>query len=398
MKILLVHNYYRFPGGEDEVFKNEAALLRENGHDVSLFTVSNVDFKGIENAIRVGVNLTYSQRSRNEISKAIQECGPDIVHVHNFFPLLTPSIYDACRQQGVPVVQTLHNFRPICAGSYLSRNNVPCEKCVGGSHIWGVIHRCYRRSSLATLAVARMNRFHRARGTWRERVDAFITPSKFMRSRFIVGDFPADKIFAKPNFVTDWVSSQEIANTDLEKDRSGALYAGRLSAEKGIDVLLKAWDGVGLELAIAGQGLLYEDLSKLCRPNIKVLGHLSLEDLHQKMLRAQFLIVPSLWYEGLPMVVLNAFACGLPVIASRLGSLAELVEDGVTGLHFTPGDAGDLKEKVLWANRNPERLVAFGRNARASYELKYTPERNYEKLMEIYQFAINRSGVHQAAL
>ncbi len=398
MKILLVHNYYRFPGGEDEVFKNEAALLRENGHDVSLFTVSNIDFKGIENAIRMGLNIVYSERYKNEISKAIQNCGPDIAHVHNFFPLLTPSIYDACRQHGVPVVQTLHNFRPICAGSYLSRNNVPCEKCVGGFHIWGVIHRCYRRSSLATLAVARMNRFHRARGTWRERVDAFITPSKFMRSRFIAGDFPADKIFAKPNFVTDWVGSQEIGKADLEKDRSGALYAGRLSAEKGIDVLLKAWDSVDFELVIAGQGPLYENLSKLCRPNIKVLGHLSLEDLHQKMLRAKLLIVPSLWYEGLPMVVLNAFACGLPVIASRLGSLAELVEDGVTGLHFTPGDPGDLKEKVLWANRNPERLVAFGRNARASYELQYTPERNYEKLMEIYQFAINRSGVLQAAL
>ena len=307
--------------------------------------------------------------------------GPDVVHVHNFFPLLTPAIYDACRDAGVPVVQTLHNYRTICAGAMLMRSGRPCEDCIGSSPYRAVLHGCYWDSRPASLAVARMVAMHRRRGTWETKVDRFIALTEFAKNRFVKAGFPADRIVVKPNFVED--------RTVGEAARGGALFVGRLSPEKGINTLLRAWDGLDAPLRIAGDGPLLDSLSGADMTNVSVLGRTKPEAVSGEMARAEFLVMPSEWYETFGLVIVEAFCQGLPVIASRLGAMAEIIEDGVTGLHFTPGDAANLAAKVRWAASHPDEMRRMGANARRVYEKKYTPEANYRQLMAIYAAAMN---------
>ena len=385
MRVLLAHNYYQQPGGEDVVVENEQALLSAHGHKVQLCMDSNDRIAGPWAAAKAAWRAPYSPEARAGMAALLAERAPDVVHVHNFFPLLTPSIYDACRDARVPVVQTLHNFRTICAGALLMRGGRPCEDCIGGSPYRGALHGCYRGSRPASLAVARMIATHRRRRTWHTKVDRFIALTEFSRSRFVKAGFPGGRIAVKPNFVED--RAQEAG------PREGALFVGRLSPEKGVHTMLLAWDGLDVTLRIAGDGPLLDTARDAGMPNVDVPGRTAPEAVATEMARAAFLVFPSEWYEGFPMTLVEAFCRGLPVIASRLGSMAEIVEDGVTGLHFTPGDAADLAAKVRWAASHAEDMRRMGANARRVYEEKYTPETNYRQLMAIYEQAIesNRS-------
>ncbi len=377
MKVWLAHNYYRQSGGEDVVVANEQALLSAYGHKVQLVKDSNDRITGPWAAVKAAWQAPYSREARAGMAALIAERAPDVVHVHNFFPLMTPSIYDACRDAGVPVVQTLHNYRTICAGALLMRGGRPCEDCIGGSPWLGALHGCYRNSRPASLAVARLIATHRRRRTWHTKVDRFVALTEFSKSRFVKAGFPGERIAVKPNFVED--RAQEAGM------REGALFVGRLSPEKGVRTLLLAWDGIDVPLRIAGDGPL---LDATCGPNIVVLGRTAPEAVATEMARAAFLVMPSESYETFGLVIVEAFCQGLPVIASRLGSMAEIVEDGVTGLHFTPGDAADLAAKVRWAADHPEDMRRMGANARRVYEEKYTPEENYKQLIAIYEQAI----------
>ena len=386
MKVLLTHNRYQAPGGEDAVFDLEGRLLTEHGHVVERWSVTNDKIQRTWEKVRTGWQVTYSQAARTEVGELISEFTPDVMHVHNFFPLLTPSIYDSCREMGVPVVQTLHNYRTICAPATLYRNQRVCEDCIGGSPYQAVLHRCYRNSALGSLAVARMIAFHRNRGTWQSKVDRFIALTEFGRAKFIEAGLPADKIVVKPNFVEDRVT------VPIEGDaRRGALFLGRLVPEKGIRTLLKAWSKMELDLRIIGDGPLMSEVRSAAISSVTSLGWQSRVRFSKEMARAAFLIVPSEWYEGFMMTLVEAFCHGLPVIASRLGAMAEIVEDGVTGLHFTPGDPVDLVTKVRWAEAHPKEMRQIGANARRVYEEKYTPENNYPQLMAIYEEAIEES-------
>ena len=385
MRVLIIHNYYQQVGGEDVVVANEHKLFSQNGHEVRLCTVSNDDIAGTLSKLKTAWQTPYSTWGRDWLRGHIRAFRPDVVHVHNFFPLLTPAVYDACRAAGVPVVQTLHNYRTVCAGALLMRDGRPCEDCVGRSPYQGVLHKCYRGSRLGSLAVARMIAYHHGHGTWREKVDRFIALTEFSKSRFVAAGFPAAKICVKPNFVTD--PGGPDGRHDV--DRNGALFVGRLSAEKGIGTLLEAWKSVQAPLVIAGGGPLAAVVEQVVdRGRIQWLGQLPTAEISKAMGSAEFLIIPSEWYEGFPMVIVEAFACGLPVIASRLGAMAEIVEDGVTGLHFKPGDAADLAAKVRWAVEHPAEMREMGRRARQVYEQKYTPEVNYRQLMAIYDAAL----------
>ena len=385
MKMCIIHNRYQCPGGEDAVVASESELLMSKGHEVRVMYMDNTGIKGLRETLRTAWRAPYSEASRDWAARTIADFGPDIVHVHNFFPLLTPSVYDACRDMGVEVVQTLHNYRAICPGAFLMRDGAVCEECIGGSAYRGALHGCYRGSRLGSLAVARMVEYHKEHKTWQDKVDMFIALTGFARSKFITAGFPPEKITVKPNFVPDPYPRSRPPDAG-----HGALYIGRLSREKGIDTLVKAWDGIGVPLNVLGDGPMMKHLLKTRPPGIRLFGHVSPAAVSAAMEKASFLVMPSRWYEGFPMVLLEAFAHGLPVIASRLGGMAEIVKDGVTGLHFSPGDWRDLAAKARWAAANPAAMGRMGEKARAVYREKYTPGVNYRALFGIYEGLLTR--------
>ncbi len=384
MRVLQAHNYYTQLGGEDVIVAKEQSLLAGRGHETRLLSVSNHSVVGRWAKARAAWRAPYSREGRAAMEAEIADFEPDLVHVHNFFPLLTPAIYDACRAAGVPVVQSLHNYRTICAGGLLMRDGKPCEDCIGGSPYQAVLHGCYRDSRLASLAVARLVARHQRLRTWHTKVDRFIaSTSEFAKGRFIAAGLPEEKIVVKPNFIED----KKIDGVP----REGALFVGRLSMEKGLHTLLRAWKGIEVSLRIVGDGPLLASMRDTAMANVDILGRVEPDAVAAEMARAAFLVFPSEWYEGFPVTLVEAFCQGLPVIASRLGAMVEIIEDGHTGLHFTPGDAADLAAKVRWAESHPEEMRRMGANARRDYEEKFTPEANYPQLMAIYEQAIENN-------
>lgn len=383
MRILLVHNFYRQAGGEDAVFANERAMLEAHGHDVQEFTITNDAVHGSFRVLRTALATPYSEPSRRRMAKVLAEHAPDLVHVHNFFPLLTPSIFDACRAAGIASVMTLHNYRLICPAATLYRSGHVCEECVHGSPYRAVLHGCYRDSQPGSFAVARMVARHRKAGTWLTRPDRFIALTEFAKRKFVEGGLPAARIQVKPNFLPE---SPAAADGEAA-DRNGGLFVGRLSPEKGIGTLLRAWRDLDIPLRVAGEGPLLDEARRASPPMVELLGATAKDEVAAEMRRAAFLVLPSEWYETFGLVSVEAFRAGLPVIASKHGAMAEIVEEGKTGLHFAPGKASDLAEKVRWAEANPQAMRAMGENARKVYEANYTAEGNYTRLMEIYEEA-----------
>ncbi|WP_367155788.1 glycosyltransferase [Methylomonas sp. HYX-M1] len=380
MRILYVHNYYQQAGGEDSVFATELNLLSDHGHIVETFCVDNNLLKtNFAGKVQLALATHYSVNSRNLALAKINSFRPDLVHVHNFFPQISPSIYDACQLAGVPVVQTLHNYRLICPGALLMRDGKICEKCISGSPFQAALYRCYRGSILGSLVVGNMVAVHRRKKTWLSKVDRFIALTQFAKSKFVEAGFSDNKISVKPNFVT--ANNKDV---NLDHRENFALFVGRLSSEKGLSTLVRAWESLGEKypLKIIGSGPLNE--IAVDRPGIEYLGQLPAEAVSMYMRRASFLVMPSEWYEGFPMVLVEAFANGLPVLCSRLGGMAEIVEDGVTGWHFESGNSQELADKVRWIFDNEQCCRQFGRNAYTTYLEKYTAEKNYQLLMSIY--------------
>lgn len=382
MRILIAHNRYQQEGGEDAVVANEARLLEERGHDVSLHDVTNDSISGWRSQFATAARLAYSNEARRYFAERVAAVRPEIVHVHNFFPLLTPSIYDACAQSGVAVVQTLHNYRIMCAGALLMRDGKPCHTCVTGSPYWGAWHGCYRQSRLASAAVAHMISRHRRQETWATKVDRFIALSNFARDQFIAAGIPADRISVKSNVVFD-------PGMGGDKARHGGLFVGRLSPEKGAGDLVRAWREIEAPLTIIGDGPLAPYLKTAAGPNVRFLGKVGRERVNVEMRKAAFLVLPSLCYENFPMAVAEAFSCSLPALVSRMGAMQEIVADGMTGCHFSPGDPADLAAKAGWALAHPEALSLMGRNARAHYLRDIAPDANYLALMGIYGRALD---------
>nr|WP_283812845.1 glycosyltransferase family 4 protein [Bradyrhizobium tropiciagri] len=384
MRVLLVHNRYKFAGGEDVVVAAEKAMLEDHGHEVSLLDADNAEISGALSKAVAGFTAIYSPAAKRRVADEVARFRPGIMHVHNFFPLLSPSVYCAAHEAGVPVVQTLHNYRLVCPGSQLLRNGSICEQCLGKTAaIHGVVHGCYRGSRAATASVASMLAVHRALGTW-GMVDAYIALTRFGRETFIRGGLPPDRLFVKPNFAHS-------AAATGQGDGGFALFVGRLSVEKGIRPLLGAWKrpGVDLPLKIAGDGPLMAEVQAAARgmANVELLGQVSKDRVADMLRRAQMLIIPSIWYEGFPMVVVEAFAAGVPVIASNIGALGELIDHGRTGLHARPGDAEDLARQVEFLASDEAQRQRMRHAVRREFELHYTAERNCEMLLAIYEQA-----------
>lgn len=388
MKILLSHNYYKYPGGEDQVVAAEGELLRGAGHEVVTFHRRNneiSDYGGLQTAI-LAARTVWAWDSYSDLRALLKRERPDVAHFHNLLPLLSPSVFYACKNEGVPVVQTLHNYRMICPSATLFRDGHPCEECVvGSSFVPAIAHGCYRGSRPATLAVASMISIHRAMETWSNNVDCYIALSKFARTKLLSAGLPPDNIVIKPNF--------------LQKDpgagnckRDYALFIGRLVPEKGVESMLDAWERLSdpPPLRIAGYGPLRSEVERAAsRSNgrIKWLGQVPRDEITNLIKHARFLLFPSEWYEGFPLTLVESLACGTPAIVARIGSVVEIVADGATGIHFNPGDSVDLASKVEWACSHPDRMAQMGTAARQEFLAKYTAKQNYSMLMEIYERA-----------
>jgi glycosyltransferase involved in cell wall biosynthesis len=378
LRILVVHNYYQQPGGEDVVVRLESELLRARGHEVIKYERHNDELNELGRG-KALVDTFWSRRSYSTLRALIERHRPDLVHCHNTFPLVSPSAYWAASRSGLPVIQTLHNFRLLCPKANFLREGKPCEDCLGRWPLPSILHGCYHGSRSQTAVIAGMLSIHRSLHTYRDKVSRYIALNEFSRRKFIEGGLPADRVVIKPNFV----ESRTVPRTA----REGFLFVGRLSVEKGIDVLLRATallpNGT---LRVIGTGPEAARLKGM--PRIVAMGPQPEEVVRAEMAKAAALVLPSIWYEGLPMVAIEAYAAGLPLIASRIGGLAELVNDKETGLLFDPANAEDLAEKMRWAQLNADAMVRMGDNARLKYEAQFTPERNYAQLMAIYRDAM----------
>jgi glycosyltransferase involved in cell wall biosynthesis len=395
MKILTVHNSYQKPGGEDQVFAQEADLLRSHGHEVLTFRASNDEVKGKNPLVLVGETV-WNRQMYDKISELLRLEKPQIVHVHNTFPVISPAIYYAAREQGIPTVQTLHNYRLLCPTATFFRDGHVCEDCYRKKVPWpGVVHACYRDSRPATAAAAAMLAFHNFKHTYTEVVSAYIALTDFARCKFVHAGFPLEKMFVKPNYL-------EIDPGLGEGKGNHALFVGRLTPEKGIATMLEAWRSVGgqLPLQIAGDGPMAPDVEKAVAENdaITWLKWLPRNEILARMKNASVLILPSTWYEGFPMIMAEAFAVGLPVIASNLGSMPSIVEHQRTGLLFEPGNAASLVEAVRWWQANPSEAAGMRGRARREYETKYTADHNYELLMGIYHSVLKGKRIEAAVL
>ncbi len=383
MRILLAHNTYQHKGGEDSVFLAEGNLLRESGHEVLEYTKSNDSIKQ-HGSIRVAVDAVWAHQSYKELRREFRNTRPDVVHVHNYVPRISPAIFHAAHAEHVPIVQTLHNFRMVCVDGMLMRDGAICEKCVEKRIKWpGVMHGCYRNSRLASATVASMLSIHDLLGTWQHKVTRYITLTEFQRNKLISAGYPAKRMVVKPNFCPD-----SGATAASNPDRNRGLFVGRLSHEKGIDILVEAAQNCSVPIDLIGAGPKLDAVKAAAPDNLHVHGYVDDADMRKMQETASFLVLPSIVYEGFPMVIPEAFSMGIPIIASRHGGMREIIEDGVTGLHFAPGDANDLRAKIEWASENPDKMREFGRNARHVYETRFSPKQNLDILTGIYRDAI----------
>jgi glycosyltransferase involved in cell wall biosynthesis len=383
-RVFVAHNYYRRAGGEDTVFRAEVRLLRDRGHAVHEYTTSNEELT-TGSLPRAALETIWSARSYRRVRAELEQFGADVAHFHNIFPQLSPSVYFACRDVGVPVVQTLHNYRLVCPQAGMLRQSVPCDLCLKSLH-HAVRHSCYRGSVPASAVVGAMLKIHRIAGTWSEAVDRYVVLSDFMRkelSRAV--DLPQEKMVVRPNFVDP--------DPGEGKHEGGyALYVGQLSAAKGVRVLLEAWKLAGSPfgaLKMVGEGPLLEEVGEYATRNpglsVQSTGWLNRAEVNELMRNASVLVFPSLWYECMPMVLLEAFATGLPVIASDSGSMQEMVHHRENGLRFRTGDAGELAAALRsLAESRPDR-DRLGSNGRLEFETRYTADRAYESLSAIYE-------------
>jgi glycosyltransferase involved in cell wall biosynthesis len=386
MRILMVHNYYQQRGGEDECADQDAQVLREHAHDVCLYTRHNDEIRAWPAYRRAALSFgaTWSHRTVREVRGLVRSFEPEVIHVQNFFPLISPSVfYAAC---GVPIVCTLHNYRLMCpAGTYYRDGHI-CEDCRVSGLQTSIRHKCYRGSRFQTAAVATMLRGHRALKTWQSKVTAWVAPTPFARNKFLEAGFPADRISVRPNFLYDAVEPGG-------DERHGAVFVGRLSEEKGPSLLLDAWDQLrDIPLLIVGDGPLRSHLESVVRSRdldtVRVMGRLPLPEVLEHLRRAACLIMPSRLYETFGRTMIEAYAAGTPVIAPRHGAMTDVVEHERTGWLYAPDDVADLARNVRAVFDNPQDARRVGNTARQVFTERYARAAGAASLIAAYERAL----------
>jgi glycosyltransferase involved in cell wall biosynthesis len=393
LNILVLHNRYQVRGGEDSVVDAEVALLQDRGHTVTLALKDNRDIRSARDAALTGVRTWHAPRAQAELQQLIRTHRPDVVHVHNWFPQWSPSVFGTCKAAGVPVVATLHNFRLACPAGTLYRGEKTCESCLPlDLAVPAVIHGCYRGSAIQSAIVAGATGLHRRMGTWQREVDAYILLTRFQRDKMAAWGLPLEKMHIKPNFYPG-TPSPPAATKDTD-----VLFIGRLSEEKGLSTLIQGFRQIRGQatLTIAGDGPMKEEVSHACEASqgrMRYVGRLAPPEVSHWMARSRILAIPSTWYEGMPVTLLEAMAHSLPVAASRIGSLPELIDEGEQGWLLPPGDPqawGRGLEAIL--SLAPEALGRHGVKARATYAAYYAPDSNYKSLMALYEHVIDESA------
>ena len=389
MKVLVVHNRYQQRGGEDAVVDAETRLLAANGVEVQRFDADNDAIQSVVTKIQVSLGqFGLPTAAQARFRSALSAFRPSVVHVHNWFPTLSPSLFNICYRENVPVVHTLHNYRLLCVNATLFRDGHVCEDCVGTTlRTPGVLHSCYRGSTAGSAVATGGMLTHWSLGTWNRSIDRFVALTEFARQKLIEGGLPSDKVIVKPNFVDPDPGPGE--------GRGGYfLFVGRLTEEKGIRVLLDCWkDGQDLPtLKIAGTGPLENEVRAAVEtmPNVEWLGARSSEEVLGLMADASALLCPSQWYEGMPRVVIESLAVGTPIIASSIGCYPEMIVDGETGALFHTGDAVALRSRLrdlLQGNS----LTSMRTNARRCFQSNYTGDKNLSLLLNVYR-SVLKSG------
>lgn len=376
MKILQAHNFYQLSGGEDTVVASERLLLEENGHSVIPYYKHNNQLKGsFKEKLKLINNTSWSKVAFDEVDALLKEHQPDVCHVHNFLPLISPSIYDACIQNGVPVIQTLHNYRLICANGLFSREGQICEDCLGKSPMGAVKKKCYRDSFVQTYMVADMLQKHNKRDTWASKVDRFICMTTFAKNKFVEHGLPEEKIVVKSNFVADQVVN--------EKKESYLVYVGRLEKEKGVDLLIKTAASLPIKIKVLGEGCLTSELSQIS--NIEVMGQRSPKETIECIAKAKALLFPSILYEGMPMTILEAFSVKTPVIATNIGAMKSMIQHQKTGLLFELNSQNAFLDAIKFSLENENKMKEISNFAYEEFSLKYSKRSNYQALITLYQ-------------
>lgn len=375
MKVFIFHNFYQVPGGEDSVVASEVDLLRKRGHEVIEHYVHNDSIKNLWRKTTSLLGMIFSPRSYWKTRRLLRKHRPDVLHAHNLFPLLSPSVIYAANHEKIPIVITLHNFRTICPTVVLMHNGNITERSIESGPWWALRHRVYRNSFVGTLGLCTMIWLHKKLGTWK-RTDKLITLTDFARRTFVrTGIAPESRFVIKPNFV------DYIASSPTPKRKPFILYVGRISPEKGVDILLEACRQIEYRCVIITPQVI--DLPNV-PDNVEFHEALQREDVLSLMRQCTCLVVPSTCYEGFPMVIAEAFSTSTPVICSKLGGLPEIVKEGKTGLHFTAGNANQLAQKIDTLLKNPQLQQAMGHAAKRDYGNLYCPQRNAEILEQIY--------------
>ena len=387
MRILMLHNRYLQHGGEDVTVEEQAALLRSYGHEVTLLLWDNQTIAQ-QSLWRTAVETLWSSTAHRLVKEHLASHAYDVVHIHNFFPLASPAVHYAAQSRGIPVIQTLHNYRLMCLNGLFLRAGEPCETCLRRSWPWpGVIHRCYRNSLPGSVVVAAMLATHRVLKTWQRQVDLFVALSQFARKKFLQAGLPPSRLKVLPHFVYP-----DPGTDKTPQERECVLFIGRLEKAKGIDVLLTAWQALQsqIPLCVIGDGPLASTVRAAeKKAHVRWLGWRPREEVIAYLQRAHLLVVPSRAYETFGRVVVEAFAAGTPVLVSNHGALAELVTPEKTGWHFPSANSAALAERLRQALHDPTALRRMGETARRVYETHYTARQGYMRLMEAYQQAIN---------
>jgi glycosyltransferase involved in cell wall biosynthesis len=394
MRVLQVHNRYRSaaPSGENRVVDIEGAALRDLGHEVARFERFSDDIESWSRLRKATMpaKVVWSQESRRELGAQLRAWRPDVVHVHNTFPLLSSSVLYACRDAAVPVVATLHNYKLACASGDFFRQGTVCHDCAHGPPTPAVLHGCYRNSRLATAPLALATALHRS--AWRSLVSAYILISKSQASLLGGLQLPAGRVFIRDNLIPR-------RSVPAATSEPMLVYASRLDETKGARLLMAGWDrylstepgaGTRLRLAIAGAGPLSAEVAAWAasRPSVQLLGQLDAAACASLVARSAAVLVPSAWEETFGLVVVEAMALGVPPIAAGHGSLPELVTAGVDGTLFRPGDPEALAAAISDVAGNPARYKGYGDQARQTYERRFNPERSLRELVGIYEYAV----------
>lgn len=389
MRVLLCHNYYQLAGGEDRCFEDEGRLLEQHGHQVFRYQRDNDHITGLKQQLTTASNAIWNRQTVRDIRQLIRKHQIELVHCTNLFPVISPSLYYAASREQIPVVQSLHNYRLLCANSYFLRDGKVCEDCASKRFALPAIqHRCYRDSRIGSMVVATMQAVHHGIGSWQKKVTLFIALTEFARQKFIQYGLPAERIALKPNFVDPIPACGQ-------GEGGFALFVGRLSPEKGIDLLLEAWQDprCSRPLHIVGDGPLREQVVAAAQQNDRILycGPLPPDQVLGKMAQASFLVIPSIWYEGLPRTIVESLAVGTPILAADIGSLTDLARPGAGGLKFEAGNVSALRDAAGFLCQSASLLEQMRVEARDEFLNRYTADANYETLLAIYQRALGNT-------